>query len=175
MRTWPWLLVAGVLVAGCRKETVEEQDVDTDYRRDIRNQEVDPEGPLTHQYGGGEVPAENPQAQPPGVSHGAQQPTRTGQDVRQQGEAAGGIVSQTGTVRSVGQDRMTLELQDGREVELRVRQPPVVVIAGEPSSLADLQEGTQVRAAYELVGDERVLHRVEVDVAEQGGPPQNGQ
>lgn len=174
MRTWPWLLVAGVLVAGCRKETVEEQNVDTDYRRDIRHQEVDPEGPLTHNMNQGNTPSQNPQEQPPGVSHGAQQPTRTGHDVREQGEAAGGIVSETGTVRSIGQDRMTLELEGGRDVELSIRGQPVVLLAGEQASIQDLHEGMQVRAAYSLVDGQRVLKRVEVDVAEVGGQPKGG-
>jgi hypothetical protein len=76
----------------------------------------------------------------------------------------------TGQVLSTTRDSMILADPAGRRMELRVDDQTQIMMEGEPASLDDIREGSEVRASYVLRDGERVALDVQVNEAALESP-----
>lgn len=70
--------------------------------------------------------------------------------------------TEVGRVTNVGADSITLERATGEELDLEVRDTTSVTMEGRPVQIDALPEGSQVRASYMMVDDDRIADSIEV-------------
>ena len=84
--------------------------------------------------------------------------------------ATGPTLNVTGTLAQAGANEVRLDTENNPGMPLKVNGATKITLDGKDATLAQLQEGAQIRAAYQGSGDSATAIRIEAKSAAKSGP-----
>ncbi|WP_373047082.1 lipoprotein [Vulgatibacter sp.] len=119
----------------------------------------------------GQEPAaeQEPQAQAPAGEPQAQQPAA------QQPAAEQQMMTATGTITEVSDEKITVRTAAGEQMEMKLGEQAQITMNGQPVQKDQLQQGASVRAAYKQEGEENTVQTLEIQsmgAQQPGAAPQ---